>query len=67
MRLKKLAVLSIALLTACALAAQTRAEVSEIRISKQYGLPYLSVVVLEQNKLIEKHAKQLKLGDVNVT
>jgi NitT/TauT family transport system substrate-binding protein len=56
-----------ALLMMCALAAPTRAEVSEIRISKQYGLPYLSVVVVEQNQLIEKHAKALGLGDVKVT
>src|SRR5712671_6093207 len=43
-----------------------RAEVSEVRISKQYGLPYLSVVIMEQNHLIEKHAKALGLGDVKV-
>jgi NitT/TauT family transport system substrate-binding protein len=64
----KTTVLSIyALLMTCALALPTRAEVSEIRISKQYGLPYLSVVVAEQNQLIEKHAKALGLGDVKVT
>ncbi|MGZ5174847.1 MAG: ABC transporter substrate-binding protein [Burkholderiales bacterium] len=33
------------------------AEVSELRISKQYGLPYLNVVIVEQQQLIEKHAK----------
>lgn len=54
------------LLAACALAAPLRAEVSEVRISKQYGLPYLSVVVVEHERLIEKHAKALGLGTVNV-
>ena len=33
------------------------AEVSELRISKQYGLPYHNVVIVEQQQLIEKHAK----------
>jgi NitT/TauT family transport system substrate-binding protein len=67
MRHSKSIMLTGALLMICALAAPTRAEVSEIRISKQYGLPYLSVVVVEQNQLIEKHAKALGLGDVKVT
>ncbi len=56
----------IALLAACASALPLRAEVSEVRISKQYGLPYLSVVVVEQLRLIEKYAKAQGLGDVKV-
>ena len=55
----------VAALTA-ALALPLRAEVSEVRISKQYGLPYLSVVIMEQNRLIEKHARALGLGDIKV-
>ena len=66
MRRTKLGVLAAAVL-ALAGGASARAEVSEIRISKQYGLPYLSVVVMEQNQLIEKHAKAMGLGDVKVT
>ena len=56
----------IALLVAGVLALPLRAEVSEVRISKQYGLPYLSVVVVEQMRLIEKHAKTQGLGDIKV-
>ena len=67
MRHLKPAVLAGALVLACGLAPSARAEVSEIRISKQYGLPYLSVVVMEQSRLIEKHAKAMGLGDVKVT
>ena len=52
------------IVTAFALALPLRAEVSEVRISRQYGLPYLSVVIMEQNRLIEKHAKALGLGDI---
>jgi NitT/TauT family transport system substrate-binding protein len=42
---------------ACAFSLPLCAEVSELRISKQYGLPYLNVVIVEQQQLIEKHAK----------
>src|ERR1700694_4309928 len=49
-----------------ALALPLRAEVSEVRISKQYGLPYLSVIIAEQNQLIEKHAKAMGLGEIKV-
>src|SRR6202521_487062 len=49
-----------------ALALPLKAAVSEVRISRQYGLPYLSVVIMEQNRLIEKHAKALGLGDIKV-
>src|SRR5262245_51293857 len=67
MRGLKLGVLAGVLALVFGVAASARAEVSEIRISKQYGLPYLSVVVMEQNQLIEKHAKAMGLGDVKVT
>src|SRR5471032_2310493 len=56
----------IVLLVAGSLALPLKAEVSEVRISKQYGLPYLTVVIVEQQRLIEKHAKLLGLGDVKV-
>ncbi|MEP6942836.1 MAG: ABC transporter substrate-binding protein [Betaproteobacteria bacterium] len=34
-----------------------RAEVNELRITKQPSIIYLPLVVMEQNKLLEKHAK----------
>jgi NitT/TauT family transport system substrate-binding protein len=43
-----------------------RAEVNEIKIGKQYGLPYIQFVIMEDGKLIEKHAKLQGLGDVKV-
>jgi NitT/TauT family transport system substrate-binding protein len=49
-----------------ALAAPAGAEVSELKIGKQYGLPYIQFVIMEDQKLIEKHAKQQGLGDVKV-
>ncbi|MDR2099196.1 MAG: ABC transporter substrate-binding protein [Campylobacteraceae bacterium] len=42
------------------------AEKSEIKIAKQYGLAYLPLMVAEEHKLIEKHAKSLGL-DVEVS
>ena len=47
-------------------AAPARAEVNALRIGKQYGLPYIQFVIMEDQKLIEKQAKLQGLGDVKV-
>jgi NitT/TauT family transport system substrate-binding protein len=49
-----------------ALAHPAAAEVNELKIGKQYGLPYIQFVIMEDQKLIEKHAKAQGLGDVKV-
>jgi NitT/TauT family transport system substrate-binding protein len=41
-------------------------EQKELRISKQYGVNYLPLIVLEGRKLIEKNARDAGLGDVKV-
>ncbi|MDE2361709.1 MAG: ABC transporter substrate-binding protein [Hyphomicrobiales bacterium] len=41
-----------------------RAEVSEVRISRGYGVLYLPLMVMEQRKLLEKKAAEAGLGDV---
>ena len=38
-----------------------RAEVSTVRIAKQYGLPYLPIMIMERERLVEKHAARLGL------
>ena len=38
--------------------ADVRAEVSEVRLSKQYGLPYLPFMVMEQFGMLEKQAEK---------
>ncbi|MEO8739312.1 MAG: ABC transporter substrate-binding protein [Casimicrobiaceae bacterium] len=43
------------------------AEPTEIRIAKQYGLGYLQMMVMEDQKMVEKQAKAQGLGDVKVT
>ncbi|MBV8840390.1 MAG: ABC transporter substrate-binding protein [Alphaproteobacteria bacterium] len=49
-----------------ALATPAAAEVNELKIGKQYGLPYIQFVIMEDQKLIEKHAKLQGLGDIKV-
>jgi NitT/TauT family transport system substrate-binding protein len=51
------------IVVALSLAAPARAEVTELRITKQPSIIYLPLVVMEQNKLFEKHAKAAGLGD----
>ncbi len=47
--------------------ASARAETKELRLARQYGLGYLQMMVMEDQKLVEKHAKGAGLGDVSVT
>ncbi len=47
-------------------ASMLNAETKELRISKQYGLAYLPLIVLEEQKIIEKNAKAAGLGDIKV-
>src|SRR6266850_1559953 len=49
-----------------AFAAPAAAEVNEIKIGKQYGLPYIQFVIMEDGKLIEKHARLQGLGGIKV-
>lgn len=45
-------------------AAAFTAVAQEIKISRQFGLPYIPLIIMEQQQLIEKHAKALGVGDV---
>jgi NitT/TauT family transport system substrate-binding protein len=51
---------------AFALAAPAGAEVAEFRITKQPSIIYLPLVVMEQNRLVEKHARAAGLGEIKV-
>lgn len=42
------------------------AEMQEIHAAKQYGISYLGLMVMENHKLFEKHAKAAGLGDAKV-
>jgi NitT/TauT family transport system substrate-binding protein len=57
-----------ALLTIFLLAAGgAHAEVKEVRFAKQYGLSYLPLIVMEEQKLVEKHARAAGLGELKVS
>jgi NitT/TauT family transport system substrate-binding protein len=42
------------------------AEASTLRVAKQFGLGYLQFMIMEDQKLVDKHAKDAGLGDVKV-
>lgn len=44
----------------------TRAEVSEVRVSRSYGIGFLPLMIMEDQRLIEKHAKTAGLGEISV-
>lgn len=48
-------------------AGQVRAEVKEIKAAQQYGLSSLPLMIMENGKLVEKHAKALGLPDLTVS
>ncbi len=50
-----------------ALTLGARAETNEVRITKQPGLLYLPMILMESGNLIEKHAKAAGLGDIKTT
>ena len=59
-------IVAAALAIALAGAPPVRAEVSEVRIAQQYGLSYLTFMVMEHNRLLEARARTAGLGEVKV-
>ena len=55
---------TIAIVVLFAWSASARAEVSEVRISHGYGVLYLPLMIMESEKLVEKHARAAGLGEV---
>src|SRR6266446_4083706 len=54
---------------ACACAAamlDARAEMTEINVAEQYGIGYLPLMLMEEQKLIEKHARANGIPDLQV-
>lgn len=44
-----------------------RAEQSEVTVAQQYGVAFLPLMVMERDKLLEKHAKAAGLSEVSAT
>jgi len=66
----KAALLAASMLVTVVLAqspAVVQAEVSEVRLARQYGINYLQLMVMEDRKLIEQHAKRMGLADLRVS
>ena len=61
-------VLALTCALSCALiqAEPARAEANTLRVAKQFGIAYMQFMVMEDQKMIEKHAKAAGLGDVTV-
>ncbi|MBC5811610.1 MAG: ABC transporter substrate-binding protein [Candidatus Eremiobacteraeota bacterium] len=54
-------------LLALACVSPGRAEQTDVKVSKGFGILYLPLMVVEDQKLFEKHAKRLGAGDLHVT
>jgi NitT/TauT family transport system substrate-binding protein len=52
--------------TVLTLSAPAFAETTTLRAAKQFGLGYIQYMIMEDQKLVEKHAKAVGLGDVAV-
>ena len=52
---------------ALALAPCARAELAEIKVAQQYGIGYLSLMLMEEQKLIEKYAAANGIPDLKVS
>src|ERR1700740_3016420 len=48
------------------LALPAAAESNQIAVAQQYGVSFLPLMVMERDKLVEKHAKAAGLSDVKV-
>ena len=55
-----------ALLGLLALPGEVRAEATELRVAKQFGIAYMQFFVMQDQKMVEKQAKAAGLGDVSV-
>lgn len=58
---KSLALLVFGYVVLCGAAGGASAEVDEVKIARQYGIGYLPMMIMEQDRLIEKHARVLGL------
>jgi NitT/TauT family transport system substrate-binding protein len=59
--------LACAFLATAVLAGGAKAEVSEVSIAQQYGVSFLPLMLMEKNRLIEKHAAAAGLAGLKVS
>lgn len=56
----------VAVIAGSLFALSAHAEKTELRLAQQYGISYLPLMVVEHNRLIEKHAAAAGVGDIKV-
>ncbi len=56
----------VAALAVFSLSQPVAAEANKLRAAKQFGLGYVQYMIMEDQKLVEKHAKAAGLGDITV-
>ena len=61
------ATVATSLVAGLAATSAAHAEVKEVRLSKGYGILYLPLIVMEDLKLLEKHAEKAGIGPLKVT
>jgi len=54
------------LVAALGLPTKTSAEVKEVQIARGFAIPHLPIMIMEHDKLLEKHARAAGLGEVKV-
>lgn len=64
--MSRIAFRALAALAALVAALPALAEAGRLRAAKQYGIGYLQLMVMEDRKLVEKHAAAAGLGDISV-
>lgn len=64
---RRLAALLVCLALSAAAASLARAETKEVRLAKQVGLASLTLLVMEHEKLLEKHMAAAGMADPHVT
>jgi len=62
----RISALMLAFVLPLAAAGAARAEVGEISVAQQYGVSFLPLMIMQDQKLVEKHAKAAGLPDLKV-
>lgn len=63
---KQLTIAGSVLLAATAMSTSAVAEISTVRIAQQYGISYMPLVIMQEQHLMQKAAKEAGLGDITV-
>lgn len=58
--------LLVAVIMGAAFFTDSGAEVNEVRVARGYGVGFVPLMIMEDQRLIEKHAKKAGLGEVSV-